>query len=348
MTSSTTSPPTTTTHRPARPPFDPVVVAAAIATVVTTFVPATAAVVAGLADEHWRPAEMCLKVTARHDVAQAGDAASLLLAHELPRVRAQALRALAVAGDTQHVEMVRHRLEDEDDWTALMEGSRAPLGGSALMLAALAERRLLTGEETYDEEMRGLGNFLTTMQRDNGDFYVSYDPSTREPDRVTISQYYAGEALWALARLENALPDATYRDAAMRAADPHAFDADVARVADGHAVAAPAGADDRAARDRHALDPGEDDAAEPRRARVDPDRRRESAARQCELAIVAGDQRDPVAAPCRGERAVNRGRRHRPGRVGTGREQARQQRRRDRTRLPHHPHDHVLAVPPPM
>ena len=30
---------------------------------------ATSAVVAGLADEHWRPAEMCLKVTARHDVA---------------------------------------------------------------------------------------------------------------------------------------------------------------------------------------------------------------------------------------------------------------------------------------
>jgi hypothetical protein len=76
---------------------------------------ATAAVVAGLSDEHWRPAEMCLKVTARHDVAQAGDAASLLLAHELPRVRAQALRALAVTGDTQHVEMVRDRLEDEDE-----------------------------------------------------------------------------------------------------------------------------------------------------------------------------------------------------------------------------------------
>jgi hypothetical protein len=76
---------------------------------------ATSAVVAGLGDEHWRPAEMCLKVTARHDVAQAGDAACLLLSHELPRVRAQALRALAVAGDTQHVEMVRERIEDPDE-----------------------------------------------------------------------------------------------------------------------------------------------------------------------------------------------------------------------------------------
>jgi hypothetical protein len=73
---------------------------------------ATPAVVAGLADEHWRPAEMCLKVTARHDVAGAGDGAAELLEHELPRVRAQALRALAVVGDTQHMGPVRERLED--------------------------------------------------------------------------------------------------------------------------------------------------------------------------------------------------------------------------------------------
>jgi len=76
---------------------------------------ATSAVVAGLGDEHWRPAEMCLKVTARHDVAGAGGPASLLLAHELPRVRAQALRALAVAGDTEHLVLVRDLLEDGDE-----------------------------------------------------------------------------------------------------------------------------------------------------------------------------------------------------------------------------------------
>lgn len=76
---------------------------------------ASAAVVAGLSDEHWRPAEMCLKVVARHDVGGAGEAVSMLLTHELPRVRAQALRALAVAGDTEHVEIVRDRLEDDDE-----------------------------------------------------------------------------------------------------------------------------------------------------------------------------------------------------------------------------------------
>jgi HEAT repeat protein len=75
---------------------------------------ATDAVVRGLADEHWRPAEMCLKVTARHDVAGTGDAAAALAGHELPRVRAQAMRALAVVGDHEHVAAVRDRLDDPD------------------------------------------------------------------------------------------------------------------------------------------------------------------------------------------------------------------------------------------
>ena len=75
---------------------------------------ATDAVVAGLADEHWRPAEMCLKVAARHEVAGTGDGAAALADHELPRVRAQAMRALGVTGDTEHVGAVRAALDDED------------------------------------------------------------------------------------------------------------------------------------------------------------------------------------------------------------------------------------------
>ncbi len=68
---------------------------------------ATDAIVTGLGDEHWRPAEMCLKVSERHDVAGTGDGAVALLGHDLPRVRLQALRALAVVGDTGHAEVVR-------------------------------------------------------------------------------------------------------------------------------------------------------------------------------------------------------------------------------------------------
>ncbi|GEP39750.1 hypothetical protein NPS01_34130 [Nocardioides psychrotolerans] len=73
---------------------------------------ASSAVVAGLVDEHWRPTEMCLKVTARHEVAGAAEAAAALAAHDLPRVRVQALRALGAVGDTEHVEVVRDALTD--------------------------------------------------------------------------------------------------------------------------------------------------------------------------------------------------------------------------------------------
>ena len=76
---------------------------------------ATSAVVAGLDDEHWRPAEMCLKVVAAHDVAGAGEGAAALVGHDLPRVRAAAMRALAVAGDTEHVDVVRDHLDDPDE-----------------------------------------------------------------------------------------------------------------------------------------------------------------------------------------------------------------------------------------
>jgi hypothetical protein len=75
---------------------------------------ATSAVVAGLGDQHWRPAEMCLKAATRHEVAGSGDGAARLSTYDLPRVRAQAMRTLAVTGDTEHVDAVRARLADGD------------------------------------------------------------------------------------------------------------------------------------------------------------------------------------------------------------------------------------------
>ena len=71
------------------------------------------AVLAGLKDPHWRVAEMCLKVAARHDL-PAGDDAVLLSRHELSRVRAAAARALGAAGDTEHLDAARDLVDDED------------------------------------------------------------------------------------------------------------------------------------------------------------------------------------------------------------------------------------------
>jgi HEAT repeat protein len=69
-------------------------------------------VVRRLADEHWRVAEMCVKVAAKRDIGEAGPGVAALSAHELPRVRASVMRALGIIGDTEHVHIVR---EAEDD-----------------------------------------------------------------------------------------------------------------------------------------------------------------------------------------------------------------------------------------
>jgi hypothetical protein len=76
---------------------------------------AAPAVVAGLDDEHWRPAEMCLKVSTRRELGEAGPcAAELAVIGELPRVRVQALRTLGAVGDTEHVDVVRALLDDDE------------------------------------------------------------------------------------------------------------------------------------------------------------------------------------------------------------------------------------------
>jgi len=75
---------------------------------------AAAAITGGLADQEWRPAEMCLKVAALREVGTAGDGAVRLLGHELSRVRRNAVRTLGFVGDTEHVEAVEGMVDDPD------------------------------------------------------------------------------------------------------------------------------------------------------------------------------------------------------------------------------------------
>ncbi len=122
--------------------------------------------------------------------------------------------------DTALVWMLDH-LYRQDGWAALTDigGGRAKLGSSALMLNALAERRLATGgDTTHDVLMEELGRYLVSMQREDGGFHVAFDTGPRAPDLVGTSRYFPGEALWALALLHEALPDPQWEQAARRAA----------------------------------------------------------------------------------------------------------------------------------
>jgi HEAT repeat protein len=99
---------------------------------------ASEAVILGLDDEHWRPAEMCLKVAARRELAEAAEGAVRLSGHPLPRVRAAALRLLGVTGDTEHVSVARAALDDDD-----LQVRRA----AGLALERMVARLDLPGEE---------------------------------------------------------------------------------------------------------------------------------------------------------------------------------------------------------
>ena len=72
------------------------------------------AVVAGLSDDSWRVREMCAKVVRAHELGSAGDELAPLCADEVPRVRAAAVRALAVVGEAEHAGAVRDCLDDPE------------------------------------------------------------------------------------------------------------------------------------------------------------------------------------------------------------------------------------------
>ena len=97
---------------------------------------------------------------------------------------------------------------ERDDWAGVTTSSTVQTGTNSLLIAALVERRLLTGDDTHDELLGRLGRFLTSQVESSGAVLAYYD---LEPDRAragVYSIYYTGEAYWALGRLHRLEPDA--------------------------------------------------------------------------------------------------------------------------------------------
>jgi hypothetical protein len=109
-----------------------------------------------------------------------------------------------------------------------LENDTTSIGGQALSLLAVLERRRVTGETNYDGLIEDLGKFLLAMEMTDepGRYFFSYDHPTRklstEPDVV----YYPGECLLALTRLAQQFPDGPYLDAAKRAAQYLVYERD--------------------------------------------------------------------------------------------------------------------------
>jgi hypothetical protein len=118
------------------------------------------------------------------------------------------------------------------DWalarTAPVAGGRAllddatpdlvPSGASGLWLAALAERRLRTGDDVHDELMRDLARFLVAMVTDDGAVLGRFDRTLDQPVPESWSMFYTGEVFWALADLHRLFPDEGFDEPAERIA----------------------------------------------------------------------------------------------------------------------------------
>ncbi|WP_419929606.1 hypothetical protein [Candidatus Poriferisocius sp.] len=79
-------------------------------------------------------------------------------------------------------------------------------GTAALTLVSLAHRRILTGDERYDGEMRALGRFLVGQQLPDGGMLNFWDPKTGAPVPGERSRFATGEASWGLALLHEIFP----------------------------------------------------------------------------------------------------------------------------------------------
>jgi hypothetical protein len=128
-----------------------------------------------------------------------------------------------------------------EDHSRVVEGSgrafvyedRNQLGGQALALMALLERRRVTEDTRYDALIDDLAAFLLSMELEEepGHYYMYYDPVNDrrlhpEPD----VPFAPGEALLALTRLAQQFPEEQqYLEAAVRAADYliHVRDGDI-------------------------------------------------------------------------------------------------------------------------
>ncbi|MFQ5425651.1 MAG: hypothetical protein ACE5EV_01055 [Gaiellales bacterium] len=106
--------------------------------------------------------------------------------------------------------LIRH-----DGWAAFaVAGGDASIGANALTVAALAHRRLATGDGRYDDLMRELSDFLVAQQLADGSMLGRWSQRTQEPVPGSFAKFGTGEAFWALGLMRRLFPDESWDEPA--------------------------------------------------------------------------------------------------------------------------------------
>jgi hypothetical protein len=135
-------------------------------------------------------------------------------------------RLAAETGDEEALAAAEHglgflhaNLLSHDGWTAFAEpGQDARLGASALVAAALVQRRRATGDAGEDELIRRLARFLAAQQQADGSVLGSW---SRETERAVPGEYATfgtGQALWTFALVDGLFPGEGWDERARRLA----------------------------------------------------------------------------------------------------------------------------------
>ncbi len=108
--------------------------------------------------------------------------------------------------------------EGPDGSLCLLAKGECYLGSSALGLLALAEYRLASQDDRFDESAFRIRDYIMSMQRSDGFFYHSWKPDTGI-DREKMKLYASQQAVFALGRFAAAYDDKKALDVAEKGMD---------------------------------------------------------------------------------------------------------------------------------
>ncbi|HOI53714.1 MAG TPA: hypothetical protein PLP01_00525 [Phycisphaerae bacterium] len=146
----------------------------------------------------------------------AGTVYSLLELHEADRQ--EPILAAAERGIAHLLKHVASAPGGDEAVRCIVEGGVAKLGGNALAVVALAQHARVTGRRDHVETMRRLGRWMVSLQDADGRFRMHSMTVPEGRDTGFQSQYYPGEAILALLRLNAVDPAPVWLDAAEKGA----------------------------------------------------------------------------------------------------------------------------------
>jgi hypothetical protein len=133
-----------------------------------------------------------------------------------------ALYQLVAAGEARFLEAADQALDyllemrvDHGNWAAIAEpGDRARRGVAGFLVVGLIQRRNVTGDQVDDDLIRAVGRFIVAQHEPDGSIRAYWNPRTEAPSPGEYGQFATGEAVWALAELENVFPGEGWWEAA--------------------------------------------------------------------------------------------------------------------------------------